>query len=132
LRVNLPTIVLKGTVFSGTGEGKNFVSLPWVQQQIKEKLGFSPYAGTLNLHLNWKNAEKKALLGTAGAMWIEPQAGYCPGVMYKAEISDLECAIVVPKVADYPADVLEVIAPVCLRTRLKLVDGGVVVVSVNV
>jgi riboflavin kinase len=128
----LPILVFEGTVFSGKGEGKKFVSLPWVKQQIKEKLGFSPYAGTLNLRLKAKSVEKKVLLGTSGEMWIEPRAGYCPGVMYKAEIDGLECAVVVPKVPNYPMDVLEVIASVSLRERFKLCDGSVVAVSVNV
>ena len=54
-----------GTVFSGEGNGKKFVDLPWVKQQIEEKLGFSPYLGTLNLRLTEKDAEKRSLLETA-------------------------------------------------------------------
>jgi riboflavin kinase, archaea type len=128
----LPELVFEGTVFSGKGEGRKFVSLSWVKQQIKEKLGFTPYAGTLNLRLNRESAEKKVLLGTSGALWITPQDGYCPGVMYQAEIDGLECAVVIPKVPNYSAEVLEVIASVCLREQLNLCDGSVVSVSVNV
>ncbi len=87
----MPTIVFVGTVFSGKGEGKKFISLPWVKSQIKEKLGFSPYAGTLNIRLNSESARKKILLGNEGAIWIEPKKGYCPGVMFKAQIADLVC-----------------------------------------
>ena len=128
----MPPIVFVGTVFSGKDEGKKFLGLHWVKSQIKEKLGFSPYAGTLNIRLNSESVGKKILLGNEGAIWIEPQTGYCPGVMFKAQIGDLDVAIVVPKIPNYPSDVLEVIAPVCLRERLKLVDGCEVAVSVNV
>jgi riboflavin kinase, archaea type len=128
----LPKLVFEGSVFSGKGEGKKFVCISWVKGQFKEKLGFSPYAGTLNLRLNSEGAKKKALLGRAGAMWIEPQPGYNPGVMYRAEIDSLLCAVIVPKVPDYPRDVLEVIAPVCLREKLSLHDASVVTISVNV
>ena len=128
----MPQIVFEGTVFSGKGEGKKFVDLPWVRRQIEEKLGFSPYSGTLNLHLTKESLEKKILLEKAKEIEVEPQVGYCPGLLFRANIGALECAVVVPKVPNYPSDVLEVIAPVCLREHLKLVDGSLVAVSVNV
>jgi CTP-dependent riboflavin kinase len=43
----------------------------------------------------------------------------------------LECAIVIPEVAGYPKDVLEVIAAVNLREQLQLEDGSEVTVTVN-
>lgn len=128
----MQSIVFVGTVFSGKGEGKKFIGLPWVKSQIKEKLSLSPYLGTLNIRLNSESTGKKNLLGNEGAIWIEPKTGYCPGVMFKAQIGDLDVAVVVPKIPNYPSDVLEVIAPVCLREQLELADGSEVVVSVNV
>ena len=128
----MPPIVFVGTVFSGKGEGKKFVGLLWVKNQIKEKLGFSSYAGTLNIRLNLESAGKRILLGNEGAIWIKPKTGFCPGVMFKAQIGDLDVAVVVPKIPNYPSDVLEVIAPVCLRERLKLADGCEVAVAVSV
>ena len=125
-------IVLTGTVFSGSGNGRKFVCLPWVKRQIEEKLGFSPYPGTLNLHLNKENTKKKILLEIANGIMIEPQAGYCPGVLFKACLGSLECAVVVPKVPNYPSDVLEIISPVYLREYLKLVEGSLVKASINV
>ena len=46
---------LNGAIFSGGGNGKKFLELPWVKQQIREKLGFTPYPGTLNVKLNEKS-----------------------------------------------------------------------------
>ncbi len=128
----MPKIIFKGRVFSGKGEGKKFVDLPWVKRQIEEKIGFSPYSGTLNLHLNEPSLKKKISLETTDGKVIEPQAGYCSGVMFKACIGTLDCAVVVPKVPSYPSDVLEVIAPVCLREKFGLLDGSLVTVCVNV
>ena len=128
----MPTIVFIGTIFSGSGSGKEFVDLPWVRRQIKEKMGFSPFSGTLNLHLNEESKEKKILLEKTKGILIEPESGYCAGVLFKVCIDALECAVVVPKVPNYPSDVLEIIAPVCLREHLKLKDGSLVSVSVNV
>jgi riboflavin kinase len=121
-----------GTVFSGSGSGKKFVCLPWVKRQIEENLGFSPYPGTLNLYLNKENTKKKILLENATGIMIEPQAGYCLGLLFKACIGSLECAAVAPKVPNYPSDILEIISPVYLREHLKLTDGSFVTVSVSV
>lgn len=128
----MPKLVFEGTVYSGKGEGKKFVDLPWVKKQIEEKLEFSPYLGTLNLHLAEGSIKRKVLLENATGLDINPQLGFCSGVMYKAQIGDLDCAVVIPKVPNYPSDVLEIIAPVCLRERLKLFDGSLVYVLVNV
>jgi len=128
----LPQIVFKGTVFSGKGEGKKFIDLPWVKHQIQEKLGFAPYSGTLNIHLIKESTEKKKLLAKAKQLEIIPERGYCRGLLIKAEVGNLNCAIVVPQVLSYPIDVLEIIAPVCLRERYKLADCSSVTVTVNV
>ena len=43
---------LSGTVVSGIGEGKYYMSLPAYKQQFKVVLGFEPYPGTLNIRLS--------------------------------------------------------------------------------
>ena len=124
-------IELSGTVFSSRGDGKKFIELPWVKRQIKEKLGFTPYLGTLNLKLTEENAKRRKLLEKASAVKIQPASGYCNGALFKAFIGTLECAIVIPEVAGYPKNVLEIIAAVNLREQLKLEDGSEVTVTVN-
>ena len=37
-----------------------------------------------------------------------------------------------PEVPNYPEDVMELVAPFCLREKEKLVDGSVVAVEVTV
>jgi riboflavin kinase len=128
----LPQIVFVGTVFSGEGKGKKFVELPWFKRQVEEKLGFSPYLGTLNLRLLGKEIEKRNLLETTEGVVVKPQAGYYSGLLFKASIDELECAVVIPIMPNYPRDVLEVIAPVYLRGSLKLADGSLLSVSVTV
>jgi riboflavin kinase len=128
----LPTLVFYGTVFSGRGEGKKFLSLPWVSRQIKEKTGFKPYLGTLNLRLTGEAAKLKKQLQKAHPIPIDPGEGYCPGFVIKAKIGVSTVAIVIPEVPNYPEDVLEVVAPFCLREKEKLVDGSAVAVEVTV
>jgi riboflavin kinase, archaea type len=128
----LPQIFFEGTVFSGQGRGKKFVELPWFKGQVEEKLGFSPYPGTLNLVLTGKKVENRRLLEVSNGLMVKPQTGYYSGVMFRASIDGLECAVVIPIMPNYPNDVLEVIAPIYLREKLKLADGSLVAVSVNV
>ncbi len=125
-------IILEGTVFSSRGEGKKFVGLPWVKKQIEEKLGFTPYAGTLNLRLPKEGEAQGKQLSNASPMEIYPEKGYCKGILIKAQLGSLECAIIIPKVPNYPNDVLEIIAPVNLREHLNLKDDDKINLSVNV
>jgi len=125
-------IELNGTVVSGGGDGKKFVELPWVKQQITEKLGFTPYPGTLNVKLNRKNAERRKLVEKNPSAEISPAEGYYNGLLFKAFIGIVECAIILPEVPRYPKTLLEIIAPVNLRKTLQLEDDFEVKVAVNV
>jgi len=127
----LERILLSGKVFSGGGEGKRFLDLPWVKRQILETLGFIPYSGTLNLRLSEESVKRRKLLEKAHSIKVCPAEGYFNGVLIKASIGTLECAVVVPEIAGYPKDVLEIIASVNLREKLQLEDGTEVAVSVN-
>jgi riboflavin kinase len=127
----LKRIKFSGTVFSGGGAGKKFLDLPWVKQQIEKKLGFAPYPGTLNVMLSEESAKRRKLLEKAHSTKICPANGYCNGALFKAFIGTLECTIVIPEVADYPKDVLEIIASVNLRETLQLEDGSEVKITVN-
>jgi riboflavin kinase, archaea type len=124
-------ITLKGTVFSGKGEGKKFVALPWVQRQISEKLGFSPFLGTLNLRLSAQNIAKRTQMEKSEGITIAPEKGFFSGKLYPAHIGAIACAVIVPIVPNYPADILEVVAESCLREKLKLEDGDCVSVLVT-
>jgi riboflavin kinase, archaea type len=128
----LPQLFFEGTVFSGKGQGRRFVALPWVISQVETKLGFSPYHGTLNLRLTGQELEKRKLLDPKQGITIAPEQGFLPGTLYRACISGLECAVVVPDIPDYPVDVLEIISPIYLRGKLGLIDGRKVTVSVTV
>ena len=128
----MPKISFTGTVFSGAGEGRKFIDLPWVKQQIEEKLGFTPYSGTLNIHLTKKSVTEKKQLKSVKTFEVCPQKNYCTGILVKAYIEGLECGIIIPEVPKYPIDVLEIIAPWYLREHLNLTDGSKVDVTVNV
>ena len=124
-------IKLSGKVFSGQGRGEKFLELPWVREQIEAKLGFTPYNGTLNMKLASESAKRRKLLEKAASMKVCPAEGYYSGIILKAFLHSLECAIVIPEVKGYPEDILEIIAPVNLREKLQLKDGDEITVTVN-
>jgi riboflavin kinase, archaea type len=127
----MQTLTFSGTVFSGTGQGKKFITLPWVQQQIIKKAGFNPYPGTLNIRLTKKSTETKPKLNKLNGAIINPAEGYFIGVLYEAKISGECCFVVLPQMSNYPTDVLELVAPCNLRDKLKLHDGDLVTVQVT-
>ena len=125
-------VTLEGTVFSGTGEGHKFIDLPWVKSQIEEKLGFTPYSGTLNINLTKESMKQKKQLENANQSEVLPKEGYCIGILIKSCINSLDSAIIIPSIPNYPRNVLEVIAPWYLRERLNIADNSKVVITVNI
>ncbi len=126
----LNTLTLDGKIISGQGNGKKYLALPWVKQQMEEKLGFTLYLGTLNLKLSSESAKRRKLLETTETLKIRPAEGYCVGLLFKAAIGETECGIVIPQVEGYPKNLLEIIAPTDLREFLHLSDGDAVAVTV--
>ena len=126
----MKTLDLDGHVFSGKGEGAKYVRFPWVKAQMTEKLGFTPYLGTLNIKLAGKNVSQKKLLRSVKALEILPAEGFGRGRLFRAILENLPCAIVVPQVTNYPEDVIEIVASVNLREKLHLKDGDAVIVKI--
>jgi len=121
---------VKGKVFTGLNEGRRFTELPWVRKIVKEKLGFEPYPGTMNLTLP-SDAQIGTLLKKFKGWKIPPEKGYFPGRLYKALImGKVAGGVVRPEVPSYPENVLEVIAPTCLREEFHLKDGDEVKVKI--
>ena len=72
------------------------------------------------------------MLEKASSTKISPAEGYYNGLLFKAFIGIVECAIVLPEVPGYPKDLLEVISSLNLRKALQLEDGFEVTVTFNV
>ena len=123
-------MIFEGKVVTGEGNGKKFLALPWVKQQIKEKTGFVPFAGTLNLKLSRESIGNRIILEQKPSDAICPDEGYCLGLLFKAEIEKIASAVIIPQVKNYPENILEIIAHSNLRKKLKLKDGDEVSISV--
>ena len=123
-------ITLRGRVFRGEGKGKFFTSLPWAKKQFKDKFGFDPHPGTLNLQIT-PGTDAKELRNTTRGIKIESPEGFHEGRCFKALIvGELWGAVVVPDVPGYPHDILEILGPVNLREKLGLKDGMEIEVTV--
>lgn len=130
-------ITLEGRVFSGLGEGAYYVGLPGYYNQIREKLGFEPFLGTLNVRLLSSAAiEGKVLLEKAADIVIEgfkdDRRSYGNVKCIKAVFNDKdECAILFIERTHHETSVIEVIAPYNLRERYGLKDGDKVKLTVS-
>jgi riboflavin kinase len=125
-------LCVRGKIFSGRGEGAKFLRLPWVKEQIEKKLGFTPFQGTLNVKLCPASVVVRKSLTQAAGIEISPATGYCRGRLFKAKFQGTECALVFPEVANYPEDVVEIVAPVNLKRRYNVTDGDSVEVEIKV
>jgi riboflavin kinase len=117
---------ITGIVFSDLGRAASFMSLDWVQSALSDKLGFSPYPGTLNLRLETKamRASWRQIQKSSGIEIGAPDAAFCQARCFLVEIGGKhQGAVILPQVDGYPADKIEVVASVRLKDELKLADG---------
>lgn len=126
---------LSGTIESGLGEGAYYMSLHPYTQQFEQILGFVPYPGTLNLRLSAVAVQRRKRLTLAD--WYRVEGFVSEGRTFgqvrclPCMIGEIPCGIVVPGRSHYPEALVEVIAPVGLRSELNLKDGDEVVIEVS-
>jgi len=122
-------ITIEGRIFTGLGEGSYYLSIPEYVEQIKEKVGFAPYPGTLNLKLLSKDSiVNRLLLERLADIKIDGFSNgrrtyggaRCIKALFNGE---QEAAIIFIERTHYEKDVMEVIAPVYLRGKYELSDG---------
>jgi CTP-dependent riboflavin kinase len=122
---------ITGVIFSDLGRAASFMALDWVQQALKQSLGFAPFPATLNLRP--KAAEDGRLWetvrnGSTGIPLKSANGGFCSARLYEVAIhgragDKIKAAILLPEVVDYPNDKIEIVAPVRLKETLGVQDG---------
>ncbi len=128
--------VFEGTVFSGLYEGAYYVSLERYRGQIREKLGFDPYPGTLNLRLREADVEVRQRLERLPPIILEGfkdhERAFGSARCYPAVVNDdIDGAIIMAERTTYDWSVMEVISPIHLRKHFGLEDGDTVKVSIS-
>jgi len=124
---------IRGVIFSDLGQASEFMKLDWVQEALRRTLGFTPYPATLNLRPSgpqdaqlWEQLQRDA----AGVPLVPVDDGFCSAHLYPvslrrplAEDERVDGAVLIPAVAGYPRDKIEIVAPVRLKQELGLNDG---------
>jgi len=109
-----------GKIVDGLGKGKYYISLPGYKNEIKSKLGFIPYAGTLNVKLrNVKTRNdilKEEPIVINGFRTKERTFGDL--FLYPCKVDGKEAALVFPLRSNHPHDIVEIIAAENLRKAL--------------
>jgi len=124
------SFVLEGIVARGLGEGAYFMSIPHYQKEIKKKLGFKAYPGTLNLkaakkQLNLlKNVEPIKINGCKAGNKTLGGAD-----CYKSSINDINGSLIIPDLTKHKG-IIEFIAPIHLKSELKIKDGDKVTIKI--
>ncbi len=120
------SLSLEGTVETGLGEGRYYLSRPGYEDQFIAALGWKPYPGTLNLGLASAEANKLRILKREPVHVIdgfEAEGRTFGGVICSpATIDGQACAAILPNRSHY-TQTLEVIAPICLREVIPCNDG---------
>jgi len=138
------TITLEGAVTSGMGEGRHYISLPGYMEQFEDRLGYTPFAGTLNLELDAESVRARAGLAAFEPITIEGWEGedrtYGPAFCYPATLETGDgnetggqyepAHVITPERTHHDEEQLEVIAPGRLRDELALADGDRLTVRV--
>jgi len=117
---------IDGQLVRGLGQASGFTQIDWVRRQLIELAGIDPYPGTVNLALRddanrtrwrrWREAP--------GHPMAPADAGFCSAQCYPVSIDGrVPAAIVLPQVADYPEDKVELVAALSVREHLKLEEG---------
>ena len=118
---------ITGVIFSDLGQASSFMALDWVQKALRDGLGFSPFPATLNLRLEsdqamavWQEVKSEM----RGIDIIPPDPSFCKARCFLVEIEGKQKgAVLLPEVEGYPANKVEVIAPVRLKDELRVRDG---------
>ena len=124
-------MILRGTVEAGTGQAGSFMSLDWVRRAVSDTIGFDPWPGTLNVRVLDEDLEQWREIRRDHAVPLAtPPETSCGARLVPVMVStDVPAAVIIPDVTRYGAHVLEVIAPVHLRSRLWLRNDDVVTLT---
>ncbi len=118
---------MRGKIAAGLGQGQYFISREGYSRQFLQHLGFVPFPGTLNVLLEEPFPAELQAIRIEGFQEEGRSFGECK--CYRIRLNGIEAAVVRPERSRYPADLVEVIAPVQLRRALGLKEGDPVEIT---
>lgn len=123
---------IDGSITKGLGEGGYYVSMEGYRKQIKEKLGFEPFPGTLNVLIDdaWKKQCLLELEPIVITGFRDNERTYGDLYAYPCKLGSLDCAIIVPLRTHHGPEIIEIISPLNIKKELKKKDGDKVQVVI--
>ena len=130
---------IQGVIFSDLGQASKFMALNWVQESLRERLGFAPYPATLNVRPStpqdvrlWEEIQREI-----AALPLAPlKSGFCSADLYLVSLTrlvgskeTLRGAVLLPAVVDYPKDKIEIVTQVRVKDALSVKDGDSLVLE---
>ena len=121
--------LIEGQLLRGLGQAAGFTQIEWVRRQLVDLAGIDPHPGTVNLALGdevnrtrwrrWRNLPGHAMQPA--------DAAFCSARCYPVRIEGrVPAAVVLPEIAGYPEDKLEIVAALPVRRHLSLDEGALV------
>lgn len=135
-----PEITLVGRVESGMGEGRHYISKAGYMDQFRNRLGYEPFAGTLNIRLDAESTRRRTALEAIEGIPIDGWEGetrtFGPAICYSTTIEHDgeeidQSHLIVPERTHHDESRIELIAAVKLREQLELTDGDQVEITVT-
>lgn len=123
----------EGTVSSGLGEGRYYLAQPGYVAQFAERLGYTPYPGTLNLRATEPDLRRLAFVKDWQGTRIDGfEAGgrtFGGATCLSARLAGRPCHLIAPD-RTHHKDVFEFISAEYLRDALRVKDGDRVRVEI--
>ncbi|MGB6500454.1 MAG: DUF120 domain-containing protein [Thermoplasmata archaeon] len=127
-------VTIDGAIASGLGEGRYYLSQPGYVVQFTERLGYTPYPGTLNVRIDTAATRTLSVVsGWTGQRIDGFQASgrtFGGATCFSARIGGRPGHLIRPDRSHYK-DVVEFIAPERLRDALRVKDGDSVRVDLE-
>lgn len=130
------SIELAGTLVSGSGEGKYYMAQDGYTKQFRAKIGYVPFPGTLNVRLDANSTAElediESMRGTLIDGFSDGQRTYgwvrCYGATINSRVS---CNLLRLERTHHDNDIVELVASLNLRRKLRITDGASVTISVK-
>jgi len=132
-------IHFNGTLVSGMGEGKYYMSLEGYRKQFEKKIGYIPYPGTLNIRIfdplsleNRKKIESFGYQFIDGFSDSERTYGWvkCYSVIINDNV-DTQSDLLILERTHHDKNMLEIIAPINIKQVMGLKNGDNVKVTLQ-
>jgi riboflavin kinase len=132
-----PAVTFEGVVVEGMKDGAYYMALEGYKKQFKHHLGYEPFAGTLNLRLDdAKDIAARTALDSRSGIPIESfkmgERFFGGAKCFPCKVNGkVDGAIIIPLRTHHDIKIVEVIAPMKLRDKLRLKTGEAVVLEVK-